>query len=512
METIWILGDQLSQTHAALAAARREDAVVLMVESKARGSVLRYHQQKLTLVYSAMRHFAKMLERDDWKVDYISLEEGLTFETAAQRHVKRHAPERIRLAQPNSFFETEALTKLGRKLKIPIEFVPTAQFLCGRDEFREWAGEGKRLLMENHYRRMRKKTGYLMTREGKPEGGEWNYDVENRRTFREWQKAGGQAPAPPKIKPDKLTREVMAMVAREFPKNPGRAEDLWLPVTREGALEWLAAFVEERLPQFGDFEDMMATKHRSLYHSLLSPLLNLGLLSPAECAEAAIVAYEKGEAPLNAVEGFVRQIIGWREFINGIYWLRGPEYRELNELGAERPLPEWFYTAETPMNCLHHVLTELLDTGWNHHIQRLMVLGNFFLLAGIEPQEALRWFSEMYVDAYDWVMVPNVVGMCCHADGGFMATKPYAASGAYIDRMSDYCSGCQFKPSVKTGPEACPYNYLYWYFYDQHAHRFANNPRTRMPVQAWQKRSQADQEEVRQSAEKFLGEHVPQSR
>jgi len=270
-------------------------------------------------------------------------------------------------------------------------------------------------------------------------------------------------------------------------------------------------FVEERLPQFGDFEDMMATGHRSLFHSILSPFLNLGLLTPAECAEAAVAACHKGHAPLNAVEGLVRQIIGWREFIHGIYWLRGPDYRALNELGAERPLPSWFYTGETPMNCLRRVLTELVDTGWNHHIQRLMVLGNFFLLAGVDPHEALRCFSEMYVDAFDWVMVPNVVGMCCHADGGFMATKPYAASGAYVDRMSDYCGGCEYDPKVKTGPQACPFNYLYWNFYDQHAHRFASNPRTRMPVQAWQRRSPEDQETVRRSAEEFLSKHVPES-
>lgn len=511
MNTVWILGDQLSLSNAALAASDRREVVVLMVESKARGKVLPYHQQKLVLIYSAMRHFAAELERDGWKVDYVRLEEGLTFVDAAQRHVKQFAPEHIRLAEPNSFFEMDALVKLGRKLGVPVEFLPTAQFLCGREEFKRWAGTSRRLLMENHYRRMRKKTGFLMKADGEPEGGQWNFDPENRRTFRDWKKAGIAVPELPHLKQDKTTQEVIEMVKREFPNNPGNAADFWLPVTREDARQWLAAFVEERLPLFGDYEDMMVTGHASLFHSVLSPMLNIGLLTPQECAEAGIAAYNAKRVPINAIEGFVRQIIGWREFINGIYWLRGPEYKEMNGLGADRSLPAWFYTGEVPMNCLSHVLKQLVETGWNHHIQRLMVLGNFMLLAGISPQQALRWFSEMYVDAYDWVMAANVIGMICHADGGYMATKPYAASGAYIDKMSDYCAGCRFSPKVKSGLDACPFNYLYWNFFDQHAERFAENPRVKMPVNAWLKRSEADKEEVRKSAAKFLGEFVPEA-
>ncbi len=509
MRTIWILGDQLSPTNSALAAADRSGDVVLMVESKARGNALRYHQQKLVLIYAAMRHFAAELERAGWRVDYVRLEDGLTFEKAAQRHVQQFSPERIQLAEPNSFFETDAFAKLGRKLGVPIDLVPTAQFLCGREEFRRWAGSSRRLLMENHYRRMRKQTGLLMQADGEPEGGRWNFDPENRHTFRDWKKADAVVPELPRLKHDQITREVITLVAREFAGNPGNAADFWLPVTRAGARKWLARFIAERLARFGDFEDMMASGHAALFHSVLSPLLNIGLLTPRECAEAAVAAYHEKRAPLNAVEGFVRQIIGWREFINGIYWLRGPEYRELNGLAATRPLPEWFYTGEVPMNCLAQVLQQLVAMGWNHHIQRLMVLGNFILLAGIRPQDALRWFSEMYVDAYDWVMAANVIGMICHADGGYMATKPYAASGAYIDRMSDYCAGCQFSPKIKTGPKACPFNYLYWNFFDQHAARFAGNPRVKMPVNSWLKRREPDKEAVRDSAREFLAEFVP---
>jgi deoxyribodipyrimidine photolyase-related protein len=254
---------------------------------------------------------------------------------------------------------------------------------------------------------------------------------------------------------------------------------------------------------------MMAEGEPYLFHSVLSPLLNLGLLTPRECVEAAIAAYQRGAAPINSVEGYVRQVIGWREFINGVYWFRGPDYKELNSLGATRPLPDWFYTAETPMNCLHHVLKQNLELGWNHHIQRLMVLGNFFLISGINPQEALRWYNEMYVDAYDWVMAPNVLGMSLFADGGFMATKPYAATSTYINRMSNYCKGCRFDPAQKTGPDACPYNYLYWRFIDEHAERFGSNPRMRTIVNAWLARNDAAKTPVRESAAAFLAEHVP---
>lgn len=506
VNTIWILGDQLSTENAALATTSPEDAQILMVESKARGSVERYHQIKLVLVYSAMRHFARDLREEGWEVDYVPLDEGRTFETAARRHVEKHRPGKILLAEPNSFFEADAFRRLGHKLGLTIEFVPTRQFLRTRDDFSKWAKGSKRLLMEHHYREMRKRFGWLMKEDGHPEGGAWNFDPQNRETFASWNRAGRlRARNVPKEKADAITREVIEVVAREFPDNPGRARDMWLPVDREGARRWLRDFIRERLPRFGSYEDIMAAEEPFLFHSVLSPMLNLGLLTPRECVEAAIAAYEAGDAPINSVEGFVRQIIGWREFINGIYWHRGPEYKELNEFGADRPLPDWLYTADTPMNCLHHVVQQTLDLGWNHHIQRLMVLGNFMLIAGIRPQEALRWFLEMYVDAFDWVMAANVIGMALHADGGYMATKPYAATSSYIRRMSDYCKSCRFDPDKKTGPDACPFNYLYWHFIDLHADRFAKNPRMKVIVAGWLKRSEEEKKAVRKSAERFLG-------
>ncbi|MDQ6860529.1 MAG: cryptochrome/photolyase family protein [Verrucomicrobiota bacterium] len=463
MNTVWILGDQLSPEHAALSLTSPKESRVLMVESKARGSALRYHKLKLVLVYSAMRHFARDLRTAGWEVDYQMIEGTGTFEDGVRRHLEKFRPAKLVLAEPNSFPETDAVVKLAAKLRAEIELVPTRQFLMSRDEFRAWAGGQKRLVMENHYRRMRKQFGWLMEADGEPVGRAWNFDPENRATFNTWKRAGSPRPATaPREKPDKITRAVMQMVDAEFPENAGEVKNFWLPVDRETALRWLRYFIDERLPNFGAYEDMMAEAEPHLFHSVLSSSLNLGLLTPRECVEAAIDAYRRGAAPLNSVEGYVRQVIGWREFINGVYWLRGPEYKTLNSLGADRPLPGWFYTGQTEMNCLHHVLKQNLSLGWNHHIQRLMVLGNFFLISGINPQEALRWYNEMYVDAYDWVMAPNVIGMSLYADGGYMATKPYAATSTYINRMSNYCAGCRFDPAQKTGPDACPFNYLYW--------------------------------------------------
>lgn len=505
MNTIWILGDQLSPEHAALDQTKPGSARVLMIESKARGTVHRFHQIKLVLVYSAMRHFAADLRAEGWEVDYMRLEEGLTFETGVQRHLAEYHPDKLWLAEPNSFLETDVITRLGRKLRVPVEFLPTAQFLVSRADFHQWAQGSRRLVMENHYRRLRKQFGWLLDEDGQPVGGAWNFDPANRATFSSWQRAGSpQAATAPRENPDAITREVMEVVAREFPGHPGRAADMWLPVDRAGALHWLDHFIRERLPTFGVYEDMMSEGEPFLFHSVLSPLLNLGLLTPRECVEAAIQAYECGDAPINSVEGYVRQVIGWREFINGIYWSRGPEYGELNELQAERPLPAWFYTGDTPLNCLHHVLRQTLDLGWNHHIQRLMILGNYCLIAGIRPQEALRWYLKMYVDAFDWVMAANVIGMSLYADGGYIATKPYAATSGYIRKMSNYCAGCRYDPDQKTGPEACPFNYLYWNFIDQHAERFAANPRMRPLVQGWQKRAASEQLKVRESARWFL--------
>ena len=515
MVTIWILADQVSPENAALAAADKAQSVVLFVESKARGNVVRYHQQKLVLVYSGMRHFARELEAQGWRVDYHRLEDTPEFLAGLQRHVERFHPEEIRLAAPNDHAMTVALPKFERRLGVPVRAVPTRQFLLDRDDFAAWAGDSPHLVMEEHYRRMRRRTGWLMEptpggtannpRAPRPVGGQWNYDPLNRLTYRQYAASGETQPRVPlRETPDDITAEVIPLIEREFPDHPGRARDFWFPADRAGALRWLDDFIDTRLARFGPYEDVSAQDHPVIYHSVLSPLLNLGLLHPRECVERVLAAFAEGRAPINSVEGFVRQVVGWREFINGAYWLRMPGYKDENFLQATRPLPAWFYTGHTEMNCLRQTITQALELGWMHHIQRLMVVGNFLLIAGIAPLEALKWYLEMTVDAYDWVMVPNALGIILYADGGFVATKPYAAGGGYIHKMSNYCEGCRYSPLKKTGPDACPFNALYWDFHARHADTLRTNPRVSRTVDTWESRPAADQRAVRASAGKFL--------
>ncbi len=505
-ETIWILEDQLQHDHPALVSRPKSGARLLFIESEARCRHLRYHQQRLVLLLSAMRHFASARKQEGWKVDCHSVGDTPDVETGLRRHLAAHNPAVVRVMDSSDWTTRQAVSALPRKLGFKLESMPTNQFLVPDSEFKAWAGTSKRLLMENHYRRVRRKQGWLMAPDGAPEGGAWNLDADNRKTFAAWNKAGRPLPPPaPKAAPDALTRAAIAEVERLFPDHPGQAAAFAYPVTREDSLAWLRDFIRHRLPNFGPYEDLMASADPRLFHSVLTPMLNLGLLRPAECVEAAIAAWRAGKAPLNSVEGFVRQIAGWREFVNGVYQLRMPEYATLNALGASRPLPAFFYSGETPMRCLATVLRQLLDTGFNHHIQRLMVLGNFLLLAGVRPQEALRWFNEMYVDAHDWVMAANVLGMVLHADGGFMATKPYAAGPGYISRMSDYCKGCRFRPDQREGADACPFHALYWNFIGTHAPRFARNPRMAVIIRSWEAKAPSEKRAIRARAEAFLG-------
>ncbi|MBU6375807.1 MAG: cryptochrome/photolyase family protein [Bdellovibrionales bacterium] len=500
--TIWILGDQLSLGNAALLQGKKSQDRILMIESPRALKKLTYHKHRLILILSASRHFSSELKTLGWNVDYYSYEAQETWESALSTHLKRHGSERILVAQPNNYDEHCAVEKLAKKF--PIEIIPTTQFLLSRDEFQSWASGKKSLLMESHYRRIREKYGYLMDKRGNPIQGQWNFDPENRKTYRDWEKAGRPRSQISLPKPDAITRGVIRLIDQEFSENPGNSDKFWLPVSRQEALKWLENFISTRLSEFGPWEDLMVDEDPLLFHSVLSPLLNIGLLTPQECIESAIDCFRKGNAPINSVEGFVRQIAGWREFVNGVYWLKMPEYEKVNGLQADLPLPDFFYSGKTDLNCVRKALNQVHSTGFNHHIQRLMILGNFLLIAGVHPQQALRWFNEMYVDAHDWVMAANVLGMVLHADGGFMATKPYAAGSGYISKMSNYCSGCRYKPGVKTGPSACPLNYLYWNFYSRNLERFKKNPRVGMAVITWNKKSSQEKNEIKSSAETFL--------
>lgn len=501
METIWVLPDQLYPDQSALASATPATARVLLLESHAWLARRRYHRHRSALIVSAMRHFAQELGAAGWQVDHHRFEDTPDHETALKRHVARWKPSRIRLMEPSDEPTQSALPVWSRRVGVAVEAIPGNQFLMSRDAFRHWAGSSRSLRMENHYRRLRRELGILMTPENEPEGGTWNFDHDNRRTHREWQSDGCPLPrSRSQVIPDALDREVLRSVAQHFPDHPGAVDDFWLPTTRRVALEWLRHFVEERLPGFGPYEDLMVEGNGELHHSILTPTLNLGLLRPLECVNAAVEAYRRGKAPLSSVEGFVRQLIGWREFINGVYWLRMPGYESVNELGARESLPTWFHSGKTRMQCVRSCLEQVLGTGFNHHIQRLMVLGNYLLVRGVEPGQALEWFNEMYVDAHEWVMAANVLGMSQFADGGFMATKPYAAGSAYIRKMSNHCQGCRYDPDQKTGPDACPFNYLYWDFIARHEERWARNPRMAVMVSAWRKKPESERAAVRESA------------
>jgi deoxyribodipyrimidine photolyase-related protein len=502
--TILILGDQLSREHSALAKGKRKIDRVLMIEFR---NGPRAHKIKRVFQFAAMRHFAEELVQEGWQVDYHSFEHTPDFEAALSSHLEAHRPDEIHVMQPNNWCQEESIRRVASSNGAHISISPTCQFVTTREEFFSFAKGKQRLLMEAHYRRARQKLSILIDNDGNPEGGAWNFDTANRKTLTDWKKEGAPKPPTPLTRNrsrDKITTEVITSVEKYFPDDIGRAEDCWLPVTRRGALEMLANFIRARLPRFGDFQDLMLQDSPTMFHSLVAAPINLGLLSPMECVEAALEAYRQGQAPLAAVEGFVRQIIGWREFVNGIYWLKMPDYLSGNSLQATIPLPKFFYSGETEMNCMKCAINEVRDTAYNHHIQRLMILGNFCLIAGINPQEAHNWFLEMYIDAHEWVMAANVLGMALHADGGFMSTKPYAASAAYISKMSNYCSSCQFDPKKKNGPGACPFNLLYWDFYDRHADRFASNPRTSMMVNTWKKRPEREKQVIRQEAELFL--------
>lgn len=355
--------------------------------------------------------------------------------------------------------------------------------------------------MEYFYRDMRRKTGYLMDGDD-PEGGEWNYDDENREALPD----DIDLPEITAFDPDEITKEVMELVRKEYGSHFGKLESFQYAVTREQALQLLDEFIEQRLDLFGPYEDAMATGKDHLFHTNLSLYINNGLLMPEEVCDRAVEAYQKGDARLNSVEGLVRQIIGWREFVHIYYEAMMPEVRETNYFNFDKPLPEFFWSGETDMHCLSESLRPIIEQGYSHHIQRLMVLSNFSNLTQSDPRELNRWFWFAYVDAYEWVVLPNVLGMSTYADGGVLASKPYVSSGNYITKMSDYCSDCKYSVSKKTGEGACPFNYLYWHFVDQQRKGFEDNGRAGFMVNMYEKKSDEDKEAIRESSEQFLNQ------
>ena len=500
-----VLGDQCSARLSALEDWAQGD-VVLMSEVMGECTYVPHHPKKIVLVLSAMRHFAQELEGRGVSVDYIRLDDPAntgTLRGEMLRAVERHRPARIVATEPGEYRLAEDMRHWQEASGVETEIRDDTRFLCRIREFRAWAGDkdprGGGFRMEFFYREMRRRYGLLMD-DGKPEGGKWNYDHDNRKP----PPKDLRGPATPQFPPDATTQAVMALVAERFPAHYGSVDGFALPVTHHDAQRALDDFIENRLKLYGDWQDTMKMGESTLYHALISTSMNTGLIGPLEACEAAEAAYRAGHAPLNAVEGFIRQIIGWREFVRGVYWIGMPEYGRLNGLDAHRALPAFYWTGDTDMNCLHHAITDTMRHAYAHHIQRLMVTGNFALIAGLDPDPVDEWYLVVYADAYQWVELPNVRGMALHADGGVMGSKPYASSGAYINRMSDYCKGCQYDVKDAVGERACPFNALYWDFIARHRDRFDQNNRMQMIVRTWDKMDPAKAGAIRQRAADFL--------
>jgi len=497
-----VLGDQLSDNLAALDDLDPARDVVLMAEVRDECTYVRHHKKKIVLVLSGMRHFADRLRARGVRVRYTTLDDAenthsLRGET--ERAIEALRPRRVVVTAPGEWRLQTDMAGWQQRFGLPVEILDDTRFLCGIRQFRAWAAGRSALRMEFFYRDMRRLHGVLMEEDG-PAGGRWNFDAENRKRM----PGGIVPPPPPAFPPDATTQAVMALVEEWFGEHFGSTEGFGFPVTGEEAALALDHFASERLAEFGDWQDFMRAADPVLFHALLSPLLNLGLLDPLVVCRTAEEAWRRGLVPLNAAEGFIRQILGWREYVRGIYWLHMPGYAHRNALGATRQLPWFYWSAETRMHCLARTVGDTRGNAYAHHIQRLMVAGNFALLAGLDPDQVDEWYLIVYADAYQWVEMPNVRGMALFADGGVMGSKPYAASGAYINRMSDYCGRCAYDVKQTVGPRACPFNALYWDFIARHAERFAANPRMGMPLRALERMAPERLQAVREQAADFL--------
>lgn len=489
---IWIVGDQVSRSASSLEGVARGTPIVF-VESRKLCERRPYHWQKLVLILSAMRHFAAELKEAGHNIHYYELADDFT--TALKDFAKKTKIDRLRVMEFNDMDRVKAIPQIERAIGCKIEVTPNNQFLATHDEFEEWADGRKSMVMEFWYRAMRTKLGVLLDSAGKPLGGKWNLDALNREGKLP---ASVRIPVPTTFPPDVITRKVIKDVHDTFGEQcfghvdiASMEERFIWPVTPTQAEEALDDFLEHRLACFGPYEDLMTSRSWSLWHSHLSIAMNCGLLHPKKIVErtlaCALPRIEAGTLPLNSVEGFIRQITGWREFIRGIYWHEmsksdATPYTQRNELDANHPLPDFYWSGQTEMRCMAESLKPVFEYGYSHHIPRLMVMSNFALLHGISPQDVNEWFIYAFADGYEWVTTPNVVGMSLYADGGIVATKPYAAGGAYIHRMSDHCSDCRFDPKKSTGPDACPFSRAYWPFIAKHRRRLESNTRTSLAV------------------------------
>ena len=497
---VLVLGDQLDIDSAVFEDFDPACDAVWMAEVAHESTQVHCTKARITMFLSAMRHFRDALMARGWRVDYHALDTHAfdTLDEALAHDLRALRPERVVAVMPGEWRLAQSLPRVVEDAGVIWSVRPDRHFFCDVDDFGDWARGKRELRMEHFYRWMRKRTAVLMDG-ATPVGGKWNYDSENRGAFG---KSGpGAMPAPRAFAPDAVTREVIDLVNARFAEHPGTLEAFDWPMTPAEALVALADFIECRLPLFGRYQDAMWTGEPWLYHARLSSSMNLKLLHPRTVIDAAVQAWRNGHAPIEAVEGFVRQVLGWREFIRGVYWLRMPDLLDANALQADQPLPSLYWTGRTHMRCLSESVGQTLTHGYAHHIQRLMVTGLFAQLLGVAPREIHAWYLAVYVDAVEWVELPNTLGMSQYADGGRMVSKPYVASGQYIKRMSNYCANCRYKPAESVGEDACPFTTLYWDFLARHESRFRNHPRAGMQWRSLDRVPAAKREAIAARAE-----------
>ncbi|SDE82902.1 cryptochrome/photolyase family protein [Limimaricola pyoseonensis] len=495
---VLVLGDQLTQTLSALREADRENDVVVMAEVGSEATYVPHHPKKIAFLFAAMRKFAARLEGDGWTVAYTKLddpENAGSIPGELLRRAEAHGAEEVIATEPGEWRLIHAL----EELPIPVRQLSDDRFLASHADFEAWAEGRKSLRMEYFYREMRRRTGLLMEGD-EPAGGKWNFDHENRKPAPDDVDFSG----PMSFTPDETVEEVLDLVERRFGNNFGRLRPFDFATDEGQARRQLAHWLKGGLAKFGDYQDAMLTDEPYLYHGLISFYMNAGLLDPLEVCRKVEQAWKEGLAPINAAEGFIRQIIGWREFMRGIYFLQGPDYTSRNILRHDRSLPGMYWGDETKMHCIGTAVANTRDHAYAHHIQRLMITGNFALIAQVDPAEVHEWYLAVYADAYEWVEAPNVIGMSQFADGGIVGSKPYVSSGSYIDRMSDYCKSCHYDVKTKTGEGACPFNLLYWHFLDRHRQRFEGNGRMAQMYRTWDRMDAEKRRTVLREAEEFL--------
>lgn len=505
---ILVLGDQLDAKSSVFDNFDPIQDAVWMAETAEETTHVWCHKLRIAYFLSAMRHFREELQSNGRRVYYhqlakeVSGDQGTNFAEILQHDLAELKPETLVVVEPGDFRVCEMLESAAVSANLPLEIRQDNHFYCSVEDFATYAKGRKSLLLEFFYRELRKKHDVLMDGD-KPVGGQWNFDHDNRESF--GKKGPSSLPKQRSFKHDEITQQVLELVRDRFADHPGSLDHFSLPVNRKQAIAFLKNFVKNILPDFGRWEDAMWTDEAFLFHSRLSAPLNLKLLSPKECVDAAVDAYRTGKAPLNSVEGFVRQILGWREFVRGLYWLKMPEYAQLNHFDHERPVPSFFWDGDTKMNCVKNSMSNVLNHGYSHHIQRLMVLGNFAQLWGVHPYQFHDWHMAMYVDAIDWVSLPNTLGMSQYGDGGVVGTKPYCSSGNYINKMSNFCGDCEFNYKKRVGADACPFTTLYWEFMDRHYDQLKTNARMKFPIRNLEKMRQkpGELESIRERADQL---------